>query len=188
MLHGYIWHLTSDAVLAIGTVQARKFVLTYLAVGEIAITANSYFGIKLPGWFCPNFAYHFKVTNNWPTRLDPLLNLAKLHTVSIRAHEFVRMCLFRLGTSCLWRFIIVALLASPQQKLHSLLLRRHPQSRPVHQLLQQDPPPVTQTTVQHQDQVTAILSCCMGLLESLLLRNSRKASYRCQQLCTPHQR
>jgi hypothetical protein len=88
MLHGYIWRLTSDAVLAVGTVQARKFMATYIAVGETAITADSYFGVKLPGRFCPNFAYHFKVANNWPTRPDPLLDLAKLHTVSIRAQEF----------------------------------------------------------------------------------------------------
>lgn len=61
---------------------------TYLAVGETAITADSYFGVKLPGRFCPNFVYHFQVKNNWPTCPDPLLDLAKLHTVSIRAQEF----------------------------------------------------------------------------------------------------
>jgi hypothetical protein len=38
--------------------------------------------------FCPNFAYHFKVANNWPTQPDPLLDLAKLHTVSLQAQEY----------------------------------------------------------------------------------------------------
>jgi hypothetical protein len=70
-------------VLAVGTIQARKFMTTYLERGETAITAASYFGVKLPGHFCPNFACHFKVANNWPTRPDPLIDLAKLHTVSI---------------------------------------------------------------------------------------------------------
>ena len=59
MLHGNIWRLMCDQVLAIGTVQARKFFALYLKRGEIALNADSYFGAKLPGRFCPNFAYHF---------------------------------------------------------------------------------------------------------------------------------
>lgn len=31
MLHGYIWRLTCDAVLAVGTIQAHKFLDTFLA-------------------------------------------------------------------------------------------------------------------------------------------------------------
>jgi hypothetical protein len=88
MLHGYIWRLTCDQVLAVGTVQARKFLAIYLARGEIALNADAYFGAKLPGRFCPNFAYHFRVANNWPTRPDPLEDLAKLHMVSLRAQEY----------------------------------------------------------------------------------------------------
>jgi hypothetical protein len=82
MLHGYIWRLTCDQVLAIRTVQMRKFSLLYLVRGEMALNADSYFGTKLPGRFCPNFAYHFCVANNWPARPDPLKDLAKLHRVS----------------------------------------------------------------------------------------------------------
>ncbi len=88
MLHGYIWRLTCDQVLAIGTVQARKFFALYLARGKIALNADSYFGAKLPGRFCPNFAYHFRVANNWPTRPDPLEDLAKITTVSLCAQEY----------------------------------------------------------------------------------------------------
>jgi hypothetical protein len=88
MLHGYIWRLTCDAVLSVGTIQARKFLAKFLEHGESALTADSYFGAKLPGRFCPNFAYHFRVANNWPTRPDPLADLAKLHTVSLRAQEY----------------------------------------------------------------------------------------------------
>jgi hypothetical protein len=79
---------TSRAILAIGTVQARKFLALYLAQGKLALNADSYFGAKLPGRFCPNFAYHFRVGNNWQTRPDPLADLAKLHTVSLRAQEY----------------------------------------------------------------------------------------------------
>ena len=88
MLHGYIWRLTCDQVLAIGTVQARKFFALYLKRGEIALNADSYFGAKLPGRFCPNFAYHFRVANNWPTHPDPLEDLAKITRVSLRAQEY----------------------------------------------------------------------------------------------------
>jgi hypothetical protein len=49
---------------------------------------DSYLGAKLPGRFCLNFAYHFKVANNWPTWPDPLFDLAKLHTVSLQAQEY----------------------------------------------------------------------------------------------------
>ena len=88
MLHGYIWRLTCDQVSAVGTVQARKFLARFLARGEIALTKDSYFGAKLPGRFCPNFAYHFRVANNWPTSPDPLEDLANPYTVSLRAQEY----------------------------------------------------------------------------------------------------
>jgi hypothetical protein len=88
MLHGYIWRLTCDVVFTVGTVQARKFLATFLERGESALCADSYLGTKLPGRFCPNFAYHFKVANNWPTRPNPLGDLSKLHTVSLRAQEY----------------------------------------------------------------------------------------------------
>jgi hypothetical protein len=88
MLHGYIWCLVCDQVLAIGTVQARRFFALYLAQGKMALNADSYFGAKLPDRFCPNFAYHIRVVNNWPIRPDPLKDLTKLHTVSLRAQAF----------------------------------------------------------------------------------------------------
>ena len=49
MLHGYIWRLTCDQVFTVGTVQARKFLARYIKRGETALTADSYFGAKLPG-------------------------------------------------------------------------------------------------------------------------------------------
>jgi hypothetical protein len=85
MLHGYIWRLTCDHILAI-EMQVQKFSALYLARGEMALNADSYFGAKLPGRFCPNFAYHFRVANN--TRPDPLKDLTKLHMVSLWAQEF----------------------------------------------------------------------------------------------------
>jgi hypothetical protein len=52
------------------------------------ITPASYFGANIPGQFCQNFAYHFKVANDWPTRVNPLLDLASLFTVSACAQEY----------------------------------------------------------------------------------------------------
>jgi hypothetical protein len=56
MLHGYIWRLTCDMVLAVGTIQACKFLEKFLEPRESALTQDSYLGAKLPGSFCPNFA------------------------------------------------------------------------------------------------------------------------------------
>jgi hypothetical protein len=52
------------------------------------ITPASYFGAKIPGQFCPNFAYHFKVVNHWPTRVNPFINLASLFTILAWAQEY----------------------------------------------------------------------------------------------------
>ena len=88
MMHGYLWRLTCDGVLATGTPDARRLFAVFLARGETAITPASYFGANIPGRFCPNFAYHFKVANDWPTRVNPLTDLASLFTVSARAQEY----------------------------------------------------------------------------------------------------
>jgi hypothetical protein len=51
MLNGFLWRLWC----------------AYLLAGEQAITASSYLGANILARFCPNFVYHFKVTNGWPT-------------------------------------------------------------------------------------------------------------------------
>ena len=96
LIFGHSWHgrckppssLLCDQVLAIGTLPARTSLAIYLARGETAINADSYFGAQIPGRFCPNFAYHFRVANHWPQRPDPLEDLVKLHLVSLRAQEY----------------------------------------------------------------------------------------------------
>jgi hypothetical protein len=88
MMHGYLWRLTCDGVIATGTPGARRLLAVFLARGETAITPASNFGANIPGCFCPNFAYHFKVANDWPTRVNPLTDLASLFTVSARAQEY----------------------------------------------------------------------------------------------------
>jgi hypothetical protein len=88
MLHGYIWRPTCDVVLAVDTVQACKFLATFLEQSETAIKVDSYFSTKLLSRFCPNFAYHFKMAQNWATRPNPLADLALLHTVSLQAQKY----------------------------------------------------------------------------------------------------
>jgi hypothetical protein len=73
MLHGYMIRcLMCNQVLAIGTVQARK------SRGKNAPNADSYFGAKLHGPFCPNFACHFGVANNWLTHKFTLCSGVRL--------------------------------------------------------------------------------------------------------------
>jgi hypothetical protein len=91
MAHGFLWRLTCDSVLSTGTAEAQQHLKTFLSRGETAITASSYFGAAIPGRFCPNFAYHFTVVARWPTRIDPLADLAKLSMVSERAQEYEPM-------------------------------------------------------------------------------------------------
>jgi hypothetical protein len=67
MLHGHVWRLWCDRILTTDRKMNRNHLQTYLSLVESAITADTYLGVALPGRFCPNYAYHFKVVNGWPT-------------------------------------------------------------------------------------------------------------------------
>jgi hypothetical protein len=66
MLNGFVWRLWCDRILTTATVMNRNYLKSYLAIGEAAITPATYLGATIPGRFCPNFAYHFKI-DGWPT-------------------------------------------------------------------------------------------------------------------------
>ena len=88
MLNGFIWRLTSDLVLATGSIEARQVFSTFLQRGETAITPASYFGAAIPGRLCPTFAYHFTVGERWPTRQNPLADLIQAPFLSDRAKDY----------------------------------------------------------------------------------------------------
>jgi hypothetical protein len=58
MAHGFVWRLTCDAVLRIGSQEAQTALQEYLSL---------YHWTPILGHKCPNFAYHFKVASDWPT-------------------------------------------------------------------------------------------------------------------------
>jgi hypothetical protein len=66
MLNGFVWRLWCDRILTTATVMDRNYLKSYLSIGESAITTTTYLGAAIPGRFCPNFAYHFKI-DGWPT-------------------------------------------------------------------------------------------------------------------------
>jgi hypothetical protein len=66
MLNGFVWRLWCDRILTTATVMNRNYLTSYLAIGEAAITPTTYLGATIPGRFCPNFAYHFRI-DGWPT-------------------------------------------------------------------------------------------------------------------------
>jgi hypothetical protein len=88
MAHGLVWCLTCDAVLTTGSQEAQTALAEYLTRSETAITSSSYHGAPIPGRWCPNFAYRFKVASDWPTRPSPLAELAKLDLVSERGQDY----------------------------------------------------------------------------------------------------
>jgi hypothetical protein len=52
-LHGYIWRLTCNVVLTVGTVQARKFLDTFLDRGKSSLTAcETILSQQLNAWIC----------------------------------------------------------------------------------------------------------------------------------------
>jgi hypothetical protein len=67
MLNGYVCHLWCDRVLTTGSPMDRKFLLSYFQLCAQAIDPTTYFGARLPARFCPNYVYHFKIANGWPT-------------------------------------------------------------------------------------------------------------------------
>jgi hypothetical protein len=66
MLNGFVWRLWCNRILTTATVMNRNYLKSYLAIGEAAVTSSTYLGAAIPGRFCPNFAYHFKI-DGWPT-------------------------------------------------------------------------------------------------------------------------
>ncbi len=66
MLNGFVWRLWCDKILTTSTVLNRNYLKNYLQIGEAAITTVTYLGADIPGRFCPNFPYHFKI-DGWPT-------------------------------------------------------------------------------------------------------------------------
>jgi hypothetical protein len=66
MLNGCVWHLWWDRILPTATVMNHNFLKSYLSIGELAVTTTTYLGAAIPGHFCPNSAYHFKI-DGWPT-------------------------------------------------------------------------------------------------------------------------
>jgi hypothetical protein len=67
MLNGFLWRLWCDRSLTTASPTDRKHLQAYLLAGAQAITTSTYLGANIPARFCPNFAYHFKVANGWPT-------------------------------------------------------------------------------------------------------------------------
>jgi hypothetical protein len=88
MLNGFLWRLTCNSVLSMGSVEARHIMLTFLTHGKFTITTASYFGAIIPGRLCPSFSYHFMVGDCWPTRSDPLEDLIKALFLSERFLDF----------------------------------------------------------------------------------------------------
>jgi hypothetical protein len=67
MINGHVWRIWCDRVLTTDSKMNRDHLNTYLTLGAPAITAATYLGMKIPGRFCPNYAWHFTVVNGWPT-------------------------------------------------------------------------------------------------------------------------
>ena len=66
MINGFVWRLWCERQSTTATVLNRNYLASYLALGTTAVTSGTYLGAAIPGRFCPNYAYHFKV-NGWPT-------------------------------------------------------------------------------------------------------------------------
>jgi hypothetical protein len=67
MMNGYLWRIWCDRMLTTATPVNRQYLNTYLQIGDKVPKGMTYLGAEIPARFCPNFAYHFKVTNGWPT-------------------------------------------------------------------------------------------------------------------------
>ena len=67
MMNGYLWRIWCDRMLTTESPVNRRYLNIYLQIGDGVNKCHTYLGADIPGWFCPNFAYHFKVTNGWPT-------------------------------------------------------------------------------------------------------------------------
>jgi hypothetical protein len=67
MMNGYLWRIWCDRMLTTASKMNCQYLNTYLLIGDAVTKQDTYLGANIPGRFCPNFAYHFKVTNGWPT-------------------------------------------------------------------------------------------------------------------------
>ena len=67
MMNGYLWRIWCDRMLTTATPVNRQYLNTYLQIGDKVPKSMTYLGAEIPARFCPNFAYHFKVVNGWPT-------------------------------------------------------------------------------------------------------------------------
>lgn len=67
MLNGFAWRLWCNRIFMTATLMNRNFLKSYLALGVSTITSMTYLGALIPGRFCPNYAYHFKI-DGWPTK------------------------------------------------------------------------------------------------------------------------
>jgi hypothetical protein len=79
MLHGFVWRLWCDRVLTTGSSMDRTYLHHYLQLGTTAITSATYLGAAIPARFCPNFAFHFQVSNGWPTDSSSATTQGFLH-------------------------------------------------------------------------------------------------------------
>jgi hypothetical protein len=91
MLNGYLWRLWCDRMLTTASKVNRKHLVTYLDIGDTVVKTGTYLGVDYPGRFCPNFAYHLKVTNGWPTDTGPtkfLQEFLHLPLLSYQAQQY----------------------------------------------------------------------------------------------------
>jgi hypothetical protein len=61
MLNGFVWRMWCNRIVTTATVMNHNYLKGYLAIRKLAITTTTYLGAAIPGRFCPNFTYHFKV-------------------------------------------------------------------------------------------------------------------------------
>jgi hypothetical protein len=138
MLNGFVWRLWCDKVLTTATVLNRNYLKNYLQIGEAAITTVTYLGAAIPGRFCPNFAYHFKI-DGWPTDSTDSTNqgflsaFEHLPLISWHAqqHDRIPINLHQVAS-------MTALL--PLQTREQLSSAKHKANTPAYTMLPQPPP------------------------------------------------
>jgi hypothetical protein len=113
MLNGFVWRLWCDRIITTARVINRKVLKSYLSIRESAVTTTTYLSAAIPGRFCPNFAYHFKI-DGWPTDSADTTNTGFLseferlpmiswqakqhHRISINLHQVTSATLLPLQT------------------------------------------------------------------------------------------
>jgi hypothetical protein len=126
MLNDYIWRIWCDRILTTATKVNRSFLDAYLSLGEQVITPETYLGASIPGRFCSNFAYHFKVANGWPTNSNSTVRFLQefesdtLYSWTARQHAVVHVDLHQ--TTGPW--------LSPLQTREQCSTDRHKQNTP----------------------------------------------------------